>query len=456
MSKKNNIKKVCVIGLGFVGSAMSIAISSAEDSNGNHLFDVVGIDKDSELGLQRINSLNNAIFPFPSRDKKLKKYLQLSIKTKKNFRATSHDNDLETADVVIVDINLDVLKLRKGYEVNLESFLDCIKNIGSKINKSCLVIIETTVPPGATSELVLPMLKKEFLARGIADVPLLAHSYERVMPGPNYFDSIKNFPRVYSATSKMAKTKASKFFKNIINGELSFVHSTTASEMAKVLENSYRAMNIAFIEEWTLFAEKANVNLYEILSNIKKRTTHSNIMSPGLGVGGYCLTKDSLLADWSSQSLFRAGHLSASVNAVEINDNMPKNIYSRIKDELVASGCNVLLLGLSYLPDVGDERSSPSGILHELLRNDDFKVEVIDEYLNYWHAREMRIHKEPLKESYDAIILATPHKKYLSKFFLNKLNHLSPNLIIDCWGKYKNSDFSQATRFIQVGNGAIG
>ena len=346
-----------------------------------------------------------------------------------------------------------MIKSKKGYSVNLEPFLDCIKNIGSKINKSSLVIIETTVPPGTTSELVLPTLKKEFIARGIEDDPLLAHSYERVMPGPNYFNSIKNFPRVYSAISKVAKTKASKFFKNIINGELSYVHSTTASEMAKVLENSYRAMNIAFIEEWTLFAEKANVNLYEIISNIKKRATHSNIMLPGLGVGGYCLTKDSLLADWSSQSLFGAGHLSTSVTAVEINDNMPRNVYARIKDDLISSGCNVLLLGLSYLPDVGDERSSPSGAFHELLQNDNFKVEVIDEYLDYWHAKDMLIHKEPLKKSYDIIILATPHKKYLSKSFLNKLIHLSPSLVVDCWGRFKNSDFSHSTRFIQVGNG---
>ena len=129
------------------------------------------------------------------------------------------------------------------------------------------------------------------------------------MPGPSYLNSIVNFYRVYSGINKESRLKAREFFESFINTQdypLSEVHSNTAAEMAKVLENSFRAMNIAFIQEWTEYAEKAGVNLFEVIEAIRIRPTHKNIMLPGFGVGGYCLTKDPLLADWSYQNMFHS------------------------------------------------------------------------------------------------------------------------------------------------------
>ena len=115
-------------------------------------------------------------------------------------------------------------------------------------------------------------------------------------------------------------------------------------------------MNIAFIQEWTELAEAANVNLYEVIDAIRLRPTHSNIMRPGLGVGGYCLTKDPLLASWSSEKIFEGKPLKQSEESVVINDRMPLHTYNKISNFYNGSleGKTVLILGVSYLSDVGD------------------------------------------------------------------------------------------------------
>ena len=142
---------------------------------------------------------------------------------------------------------------------------------------------------------------------------VLGHSYERVMPGPNYINSIKNFYRVYSALKESDSKIIEDFLKTIISVEkypLTKLATTEATEMAKVLENSYRAMNISFMVEWSRFAEDAGVNLYEVVNAIKMRPTHNNMMFPGIGVGGYCLTKDPLIASWASQEFLNQLSLS--------------------------------------------------------------------------------------------------------------------------------------------------
>ena len=148
------------------------------------------------------------------------------------------------------------------------------------------------MPPGTCEKIIKPIIKDEFNRRNLDYEKIyIAHSYERVMPGPNYIDSIQNFYRVYSGVNEKVLIML-KIPETIISTEKFPLMSTNATEMAKVLENSFRAMNIAFIVEWSRFAEEAKVNLYEVINAIRMRPTHKNIMLPGIGVGGYCLTKD--------------------------------------------------------------------------------------------------------------------------------------------------------------------
>ena len=154
------------------------------------------------------------------------------------------------------------------------------------------------------------------------------------MPGPDYIDSIREFPRVYSGCDEKSADEVELFLKTIIDTsvcDLTRLSHTNATEMAKVLENSYRAMNISFAVEWSRFAEEAGVNLYEMVNAIRVRPTHSNLMYPGIGVGGYCLTKDPLLASWSRKNFFGSEFdLKMSINSVSVNDQMPIFAFERL------------------------------------------------------------------------------------------------------------------------------
>ena len=132
------------------------------------------------------------------------------------------------------------------------------------------------------------------------------------MPGKNYFNSIRNIWRVYAANNKTAERACREIFETIINVKkypLTKMKSIRSVELTKVLENTYRSVNIAFIDEWTKISEKLNINLNKVVDAIKLRPTHSNIMRPGLGVGGYCLTKDSLLAMYSAKKIYNFKNL---------------------------------------------------------------------------------------------------------------------------------------------------
>jgi nucleotide sugar dehydrogenase len=316
-----------------------------------------------------------------------------------------------------VDINLDLIESGGQKTVTWDSFKKAIKTLGENIKEDALVIIETTVPPGTCEYVVLPILRQCFDKRGFGDVHL-AHSYERVMPGKNYLDSIRNFWRVYSGCSEAAADMCEEFLKTVINTDefpLTRLSSPTASETAKVMENSYRAANIAFIEEWTAFAHNAEVDLFEIISAIRVRPTHSNIMSPGLGVGGYCLTKDPLFAKVASKEIFN-NYLDFPFceMAVKTNNDMPNSSVRLLKNLLgEVSDKRILILGVSYRQDVGDTRSSPSETFAKALKAEGAVLAYHDSYVRHWPEMNENIVAElPKPHEFDAVVFAVAHEEY--------------------------------------------
>ena len=298
----------------------------------NDEYAVIGVDLANENNYWKIKSLNDGVFPIIASDPKIEEYF-IKSKKKNNFYATYDSYAYSLADVIIIDINLDVQKFSdnkgnlKSFDVNLDIFKTAIYSIGNNCKENVLILVETTVPPGTCSKVIKPIIDDCLTKRNMNKKYFLGHSYERVMPGPEYIDSNTNFFRVYSGIDNVSADKIEEFLKTIISTKkypLTRLVNTNATEMAKVLENSYRAMNIAFITEWSRFAEEADVNLFEIVDAIRMRPTHSNMMYPGIGVGGYCLTKDPLLASWSKVNLFNSSlALNQSVNSVKINDLMP-------------------------------------------------------------------------------------------------------------------------------------
>ena len=353
--------------------------------------------------------------------------------------------------MIIVDINLDVQKLSnkegslKGFDVDLNGFEVAIQSIGRNCRDDVLILVETTVPPGTCDQVVKPIIEEELAKRELAlNNYRLGHSYERVMPGPQYVDSIREFPRVYAGVTETSADSVEKFLKSIIDVskcELTRLEHTNATEMAKVLENSYRAMNIAFAVEWSRFAEEAGVDLYGVVNAIRARPTHANLMYPGIGVGGYCLTKDPLLANWARNSLFGSvSDLEMSINAVSVNDQMPKFAFDRliqvfgdIKDKKVA------FLGVSYRGDVGDTRFTPVRPLVEMVRETGANIVLHDPFVSYWEEQKSDIESDlnaVLNKTTELIIVSAGHSQYRLRSTIEKLMNLEPALIYDTIGLF--------------------
>ena len=414
--------KVVIQGLGFVGSAMATAVASRLVQEGQHLYNVVGIDLNNKTGMKRIDSINHGKFPFKTYDRKLTGELNKAIE-RGNLTATSDINAYSEADIVIVSINCDLEKQNGQVKIALGNFTDSIREIAETISENTLVIIESTVPPGTCEKIVYPLFQDIFNKRKLnINKFYLAHSYERVMPGDEYFDSIINYWRVYSGINEISADKCEAFLSKVVNIEdypLTRLKNTTASETGKLLENSYRAVNIAFIEEWGRFSEDAGIDLYEVINAIRMRPTHSNIRQPGFGVGGYCLTKDPIFAKIAARDILKInGHdFPFSSQAIEINNKMPLVTLNKLKkyfnDDL--HGKKILLMGVTYRQDVGDTRFSPSEIFYNEAKAEGAEVSAYDPLVEYWDEVDISMESDfPESTEFDAIVFAVPHKEFVN------------------------------------------
>ena len=451
---RNSCKPVVVVqGLGFVGGVMSLVCANAIGAE----YAVIGVDLPTPASYRRICSFNEGVLPLKSSDPKVAEYFNRARK-KGNHYATFDPYAYTHADVVIVDVNLDVLKESgaKGeltdFEVNLDPFSKAIETVACYCKPEVLVIVETTVPPGTCKQVVEPILHQGLLDRGLpTDRFRLGHSYERVMPGPNYIDSIQNYFRVYSGIDEISAEATESFLKTIIRTDeypLTRLQGTNATEMAKVLENAYRATNIAFAVEWSRFAEEAGVDLYEIINAIRMRKTHTNLMFPNIGVGGYCLTKDPLLASWARKKFFGAdSDLEMSVNSVSINDQMPVYAYERLKEFFGSvDGTDVVFLGVSYRGDVGDTRFTPVESLVNLVKSDGAQVKFHDPYVSYWQELSCEVESDinkVLVPEPDLVIISTAHSVYKKEAFIDKILSVHASKVYDAVGLLSNEQIQK-------------
>ena len=452
LSKNQGKKIVAVQGLGFVGAVMSLvcANSVAEE------YAVIGVDLPSEEARRKITAINDGKFPLVADDPKIDVFFE-SARTKGNLYATFDSSAYQWAEVIVVDVNLDVQKSSGAdgelidYDVDLTGFQSAINTIGTYCREDVLILVETTVPPGTCERVVKPTIEAALKKRGLSiDNYRLGHSYERVMPGPNYIDSIRAFPRVYAGMDDSSADSVEHFLKTIIDTsrcELTRLEHPNATEMAKVLENSYRALNIAFAVEWSRFAEEAGVDLYGMVDAIRVRPTHANLMYPGIGVGGYCLTKDPLLASWSRKSFFGSNtDLAMSVNGVSVNDQMPRFAFERliqvfgdIKDK------RILFMGVSYRGDVGDTRFSPvEGMVKLVLANGAVPL-FHDPFLSFWEEQSALVENDLdniLSKDPQLIVISTGHSEYKKESTVQKLMAIRPAFIFDTIGLFSEAQLT--------------
>lgn len=421
---------ICVQGLGFVGTAMAVAVASAQREDGTPRYNVIGVDLPNPAGQKKIDNINNGVLPLETVDQKLINAFKAAHE-RGNFIATADPDVYSHAEVVLVDIHLDVDFSGPEPSIAFNGFKGAINTIGEKIKPECLIIVETTVPPGTCQNVVFPAMQAAFKARGIESEPLVAHSYERVMPGADYFESIVNFWRVFAGVTPAAGDACEAFLATVINVKdypLSRLHSTNASEIGKVLENSYRATTIAFMEEWGRFAEAVGVDLFQVINAIRKRPTHSNMRQPGFGVGGYCLTKDPLFAKLAAKEIFKLEGMDFPfcTHAVDTNNAMPLVTLDKIDAHFAGnlSGKKALMLGVSYRQDVGDTRYSPSEIFMRAAQDKGVDVTCHDPLIDHWEELDVDVlnHDLPTSDGFNVLVLTVPHREYADIDWVQWLN----------------------------------
>jgi nucleotide sugar dehydrogenase len=448
---------VVVQGVGFVGSAMAVAVASSRDAKGKARYSVIGVDLPRPATFWKICQGNEGRLPVDATDKELVEAHHRAVQHEGNLRFSWVEAAYALADVIIVDINLDVDKKSNGsFEVNAAPFEAAIRTVGAFMRPDALVMVESTVPPGTCARVVVPALSEEIRRRGLAGddyVPQVAHSPERVMPGPNYLGSIIRIWRVFSGNTPAAAARARALLSDVVDVEnfpLTELADTTSSEMAKVLENSYRTTNIALIHEWTRMAESAGVDLFAVVEAIRKREgTHNNLRYPGFGVGGYCLTKDALLADWAAREVFgMADGLEVATEAVRINDAMPDHTFEHLQSSLGGvQGKSVLILGVSYLAGVADTRATPTDLLVERILTGGGQVVLCDPLVSRWEERpDATILSSPFDVTgeIDALVFALPHEEFKVIDPKRLIEHVGrPVPVIDAQGVISDTDIAR-------------
>jgi UDP-N-acetyl-D-glucosamine dehydrogenase len=481
---------VVVMGVGFVGAVMAAIVADTVDKeSGKSNKFVIGCQRPSVRSYWKIPLLNQGVSPVKAEDPQVEPMIARCVLEKKTLIATYNSDCLKFADCVVVDVQCDYTKhdlgnMRTGH-VEMAALEATIKTIGEKIPPNCLTLIETTVAPGTTEFVAWPILKKAFANRGIETEPLLAHSFERVMPGREYVASIRDFWRVCSGCNAQAKQRVEKFLREVLNTEefpLTVMDRPIESETTKIVENSFRATLLAFLDEWSLFAERNGVDLIKVIKAIKVRPTHSNIIFPGPGIGGYCLPKDGGLGYWAYKHIlgFEDDIFKMTTTAIDVNDTRGLRVATLTRDALrnmgrQAAGATILLCGASYRQDVGDTRYSGSEIVMRKLTEMGAEMRVHDPYLEHWYELEKqdtypapghswarffrnqdglvdtRVQSDLAEalEGAQALILAVPHSPYLQLDPDEIVKWAgAPLAIIDCFGIL---DDAKIRRYFELG-----
>lgn len=471
--KKEGREIVVVMGLGFVGAVMAGVVADTVDKEtGKSNKFVIGMQRPSPRSYWKIPVINKGVSPIKAEDPEVAPMIERCVNEKKTMTASFTYDALSLADVLVVDVQCDFLKqelgnLRSGH-ADISALEESFKIIGEKIEPHCLVLIETTVPPGTTEYVAYPLIRKAFKNRGIDSEPVLAHSFERVMPGRDYVRSVRDFWRVCSGVNREARERVNKFLSEILSAPLTVLDRPIESETCKIVENSYRATILAFMDEWSHFAETNGVDLIKVMNAIKVRPTHSNMIFPGPGIGGYCLPKDGGLGLWAYKHLlgFENDIFKITPAAININDTRALHAAQLVRDALrnmglIVAASQITILGVSYREDVADTRYSGAEILARKLTEMGAEIKAHDPYVSHWYELEkqetypavggsrsrffrnqeqldgFRMTEdlgESLKGS-DAVIFAVRHQPYLNMEPDDVVKMIGqPAAIVDCFG----------------------
>ena len=404
-------KKIVVIGMGYVGIPMAVLLADVDD------FYVTGIQRRSKRSGWKIDWLNSGKNPFEGDEPGLDDLIARVVQNEK-FNVTDNYDVIDDADYILIDVQTPVDEKRNP---RYESLKDVSKLLAPHMKKGATVIIESTVAPGTTDNIVAPILEKRSGMKRGEDF-YLVFSFERVMPG-KLLEYITDFPRVIGGGCDKANEDAKFLYGKVVKKELQVTDTLTA-ELTKCIENTYRDVNIAFANEMALVVEDFNRNIYEIIELINHR--HDRMMHfPGSGVGGHCLTKDPHLLVYGHHTYTENKYNSEILlKSRRINDFMPEHMVELLEDALKVvdkfDNLKIALMGVAYKADCDDTRNTPTEkiILFLKRRYHSHNLEYIahDPWVRERDYKETELTDDintAIKDA-DVLIFATNHKQYYS------------------------------------------
>ncbi|PIQ89604.1 MAG: UDP-N-acetyl-D-glucosamine dehydrogenase [Candidatus Omnitrophica bacterium CG11_big_fil_rev_8_21_14_0_20_42_13] len=389
--------KLCVIGLGYVG--LPLAVEFAKTG-----FSVVGIDTD----LDRINNINNSI-PYIL-DVSLAEINKV-VKNKKLY-ATADFEFLEKADAVIICVPT---PLKKKDQPDISYILSALKQISKHLHKDQLIVLESTTYPGTTEEVMLPILEKKGLVCG-KDF-YLAFSPERIDPG-NLKYPFRKIPKIVGGIDSNATDLVKRLYSKVIVKVVP-VSSARVAETAKLLENTFRLINIGFINELAMMCEKMKIDIWEVIEAANTKPFGFMPFYPGPGVGGHCIPDDPLYLYWKAR---HHGFICKFIKlASDTNSSMPRYIVERVRGILSRSGISlekakILVLGVTYKKDIKDLRKSPAINIIDILQKEAGLVKYSDPLIPYLKINSIDLKSHELKtgflSGFDFVILVTDHSVF--------------------------------------------
>ncbi len=396
LKQKINQKKakIGIIGLGYVG--LPLAVNFAKVG-----YEVHGLDMDVDR-VNQVNSRKSYILDISSVE--LSKVVQSG-----KFSASTDFSQIQNLDVLIICVPT---PLKRKYTPDITYILSAVRTIRKYFKKNSLIILESTTYPGTTEELILPELEKTGKKAG-RDF-YLSFSPERIDPGNKKYD-VTRITKVVGGINQASGELTELLYKKIIKN-IHVVSSAKAAEMTKLLENSFRIINIGWINELAMMCHKMDIDVWEVIEAAKTKPFGFMPFYPGLGVGGHCIPDDPLYLYWKAKHHgFSSKYIKLSADT---NTNMPAYAVDYLKQALQKrkkklSGAKVLVVGVTYKKDVKDLRKSPPLKLIELLQKERSSVDYFDPIIPYLKIGvidlvSVELSKKALAK-YDVVVIATDH-----------------------------------------------
>ena len=402
MSTENNFDfDLGVVGLGYVG--LPLAVESA-----NSKLKVIGYDV-NEIRVSEINKGQSPIEDISNSE------LETALAT---FEATTEQQKLSMCENIVISVPTPLT----DYQPDLSYVISAAKTVGENLVKNQVIILESTTYPGTTLEVLIPNLEKYSNMKAGEDF-FVGYSPERIDPG-NEIWKFKNTPKVVSGINEKSLLKIKKFYESIID-EVVIVNGTKEAEMVKLLENTYRHVNIALINELAMLCKMLDIDIWEVVDAAKTKPFGFQSFRPGPGVGGHCIPVDPEYLSFKTRQIGKPVRFVEL--AQEINNSMPSYVITRCSElmnanEKVLNKSRILIMGVAYKKDISDTRESPAKDVISGLLDKNANVSYLDpfvENLNINGEEITKIETDSNLSDFDLIIIHTPHSEFKNINFEN-------------------------------------